>query len=209
MKNPPQPPQRRERRKEARPAEIVSAALEEFAERGFGAAKITDIARRAGVSKATVFVYFPTKEDLFRALARQLAGENFGNLASGAPQPDVPLSMLVPMLLRRAALVGSGRGGSIVRMLIAEARTFPDLAQVWHDEVVAILIGALTAAITGAQQRGEVRAGDARLFAFSIVGPMLAGIVFREVFRDAGAELPDLHALAEQHARVVLSGLLV
>jgi AcrR family transcriptional regulator len=200
-------PPRRERRKEDRPAEIVAAALDVFADKGFGAAKISDVAHLAGVSKATVFVYFPTKEDLFRAVAQTVAGANFERLRLAGPELAIPLAEFVPLLLAQAAAVGESRVGSIVRLLIAESRAFPDMAKVWHDEVVSVMLGILVAAITQAQARGEVRAGDPRLIAFSILGPMMAGVIFREVFRGAGAELPDLRALATQHARIVLAGL--
>lgn len=198
---------RRERRKEDRPAEIVAAALELFADQGFGTTKMADVAHLAGVSKATVFVYFPTKEDLFRAVAQTVVKANFERLPAGDGELAIPLSIFVPLLLRQAALAGESRVGAMIRLLIAESRAFPDLAKVWHDEVVARMLGLLTSAITQAQARGEIRAGDPRLYAFSILGPMLAGVIFREVFRDARAELPDLKELAVQHAAIVLQGL--
>ncbi len=200
-------PQRR-RRKEARPSEIVAAALQVFAEKGFGEAKMEEVARRAGVSKGTVFVYFPTKQDLFRAVAQTVLTENFARLQVATPPVDRPLTELVPLLLNTAAMVGSSPITAVIRMLIAEARTFPDLAQVWHDEVVAKMLGFLTAAIEAAQARGEVRAGDARLYALSIIGPMVMSFVFREVFGRTDARLPDLGALAAQHAQTVLYGLI-
>jgi AcrR family transcriptional regulator len=198
---------RRERRKEDRPAEIVAAALELFADQGFGTTRMADVAHLAGVSKATVFVYFPTKEDLFRAVAQTVVQTHFERLPAGDGGLAAPLSIVVPLLLRQAALAGESRVGAMIRLLIAESRAFPDLAKVWHDEVVARVLGLLTAAITQAQARGEIRAGDPRLYAFSILGPMLAGVIFREVFRDARADLPDLKELAQQHAAIVLQGL--
>lgn len=200
-------PPRRERRKEERPAEIVAAALQVFADKGFGAAKITDVAQLAGVSKATVFVYFPTKEDLFRAVAQAVVTSNFERLRTTGTAPPMPLAAFVPLLLQHAAALGESRAGAIARMLIAESRAFPDLARVWHDEVVSVMLGILTATVAQAQARGEVRAGDPRLMAFSIFGPMMAGVIFREVFRAAEVDLPDLRALAVQHAQIVLAGL--
>jgi AcrR family transcriptional regulator len=200
-------PPRRERRKEDRPAEIVAAALQVFADKGFGAAKIIDVAHLAGVSKATVFVYFPTKEDLFRAVARTVVSANFERLPTTGAAPAMPLATFVPLLLQQAASLGESRVGSIARMLIAESRAFPDLARVWHDEVVSVMLGILTATVAQAQARGEAKAGDPRLIAFSIFGPMMAGLLFREVFRGAEVELPDLRALAAQHAQIVLAGL--
>jgi AcrR family transcriptional regulator len=197
----------RRRRKDARPSEIIAAALELFTERGFGATKLEDVARRAGAAKGTLFVYFPTKQDLFRAVARSVLAVNLDPLLQAAANLDKPLTELVPMLLNSAAQFGETRIPAIVRLLIAEARAFPDLAQVWHDEVLSKVLAVVTTAIERAQSRGEIRKGDARLFAFSIVGPMLAGILFREVFKDANVALPDLHRLARQHAQAILHGL--
>ncbi|MGZ3174066.1 MAG: TetR/AcrR family transcriptional regulator [Croceibacterium sp.] len=205
----PAEPRRRQRRKDARPSEIVEAAIEIFGERGFGAARLEDVARRAGVSKGTVFVYFPTKADLFRAVAQTVLTLHLERLGSAAADLDGPLTELVPLLLAQAAaVIGEGRLPAMMRLLIAEARKFPDLARVWHDEVVSKVLGLVTAVIERAQVRGEVRPGNARLYAFSIVGPMLASALFREVFRDT-ALLPDLAELATQHAQTVLHGMLL
>jgi hypothetical protein len=97
----------------------------------------------------------------------------------------------------------------MIRMLIAESRAFPDLARMWHDEVVSKVLGLLTAAIERAQARGEVRPGDPLLHAFSILGPMFAGALFREVLSETGATLPDLQKLAAQHAETVLNGIMI
>jgi AcrR family transcriptional regulator len=198
---------RRERRKHARPGEIVEAAISVFAEHGFEAARIEEVARRAGVSKGTVFVYFANKEELFRAVARNLLSTHLGNIPSIAADPELPFVELVPMLLHQAAQVADSRMPAMLRLLIAEGRRFPDIARVWYEEVVSKLLGALTGAIEKAQERGEIRPGDPRLFAFSIVGPMFSGVLFRQILGDTGAPVPDLHKLAEQHALTVLNGL--
>lgn len=202
-------PPRRQRRKDARPSEIIEAAIAIFAERGFGAARLEDVARRAGVAKGTVFVYFPTKDDLFRAVAQTVLTSHLERLQGAAADLDRPIAELVPMLLTQAAaVIGEGRLPAMMRLLVAESRQFPDLARVWHDEVVSKVLGMLTLAIERAQARGEIKPGNARLYAFSIMGPMLASALFREVFRDT-APLPDLRELAEQHARTILDGLLL
>lgn len=200
---------KRQRRKEARPSEIIEAAIEVFAERGFGAAKLEEVARRAGVSKGTIFVYFATKNDLFRAVARYTLASNLTPVQQAAAELDRPLSDIVRMLLARAANLGESRTSSIGRLLINEARQFPDLARVWHEEVVGKVLGFLGMAIERGQTRGEVRPGDARLYAFSIMGPMLSGVIFRDVFSAADVALPDLHKLAAQHADVIIHGLLM
>lgn len=201
-------PRRRQRRKEARPSEIIQAAIELFGERGFGATRLDDVARRAGVAKGTVFVYFPTKDDLFRAVAQTVLTSHLERLQGTAADLDRPIAELIPALLAQAAnTIGEGRLPAMMRLLVAESRQFPDLARVWHDEVVSKVLALLTAAIERAQARGEIKRGNARLYAFSIIGPMLASALFREVFRDI-APLPDLRELGEQHARTILEGLL-
>ena len=205
---PAQGPRRRQRRKEERPKEIIQAALELFSERGFGATRIEDVARRAGVAKGTLFVYFPTKQDLFRAVARNILAVNLDGLHQAAADLDRPLTELVPALLGQAAQVGETGLPALVRLLISESRAFPDLAQVWHDEVVSKVMGLLMTAIERGQARGEIRPGDPRLHAFSIIGPMLAATLFREIFSGSGAAVPDLHKLAAQHGDAVLDGLL-
>jgi AcrR family transcriptional regulator len=197
------------RRKEARPGEIVDAALGVFADKGFAAAKLEDIARRAGVSKPTLYLYFETKEEIFRAVARAAVAsllEAFETQAEGA---DVPFAELAPRLLSRAAgMMKGGRVPAIARMVIGESRNFPDLARIWHDDVVASVIGMVTGIIARAQARGEVAPGDPRLHAFSLMGPMVMAMLFREVFGGIGTDPPDLRALAGQHARTALHGLL-
>lgn len=207
--HPKSPAKVRRRRKDARPSEIIDAALAVFSEHGFGAAKIEEVASRAGVSKGTVFVYFANKEELFRAVAQHLLATHLDGLPGLSGALDIGFAEFVPLLLGRAAGVGDGPAPAMIRLLLAEARRFPDIAQVWYDEVVSKVFAVLVASIRKAQERGEVRAGDPQLFAFSLVGPLLAGTIFREIMRATDATLPDLSALAGQHGELVLRGMLV
>jgi AefR-like transcriptional repressor, C-terminal domain len=104
--------------------------------------------------------------------------------------------------------MASGRVPAIARMVIGESRNFPDLARIWHDDVVARVIGIVTGIIARAQARGEVAPGDPRLHAFSLMGPMVMATLFRDVCGEAGANPPDLQAVAGQHARTALRCLL-
>jgi AcrR family transcriptional regulator len=196
------------RRKDARPSEIVAAALEVFAEKGFAAAKLDDIAGRAGVSKATLYLYFDTKKEIFRAVARAAVASLLEALESQVEGADAPFAELAPRFLARAAaMMKGGRVPAIARMVIGESRNFPDLARIWHDDVVVCVIGIVTGMITRAQARGEVAPGDPRLYAFSLMGPMVMAMLFREVFGGVAANPPDLNALADQHARTAQRGM--
>ncbi|MEJ0064909.1 MAG: TetR/AcrR family transcriptional regulator [Caulobacteraceae bacterium] len=189
--------------------EILEAALGVFAETGFAAAKLTEIARRAGVSKAALYLYFETKEDLFRAVARGLVTPNLTAMAEALEASETPFAQLAPALLSGAAgLLADGRAFSIGRMVIAESRNFPDLARIWREDVVEQVLGLIGGLIARAQARGEVIAGDPRLFAFSLAGPLVMGGLFHAVFGSEGTGAPDLPALAAQHARAALHGLL-
>jgi AcrR family transcriptional regulator len=194
------------RRKEARPGEILEAALSVFAENGFAAANLTEIARRAGVSKAALYLYFETKEDLFRAAARTLVAPNLTAIGEALEASDVPFAELAPLLLTRAAAVlGDSRAGDVVKMVIGESRNFPDLARIWREDVVEQMLTLLARLIARAQTRGEVVAGDPRLFAFTLMGPLIMGALFGAVF--GPDEAPDLASLVKQHAEAVVRGL--
>jgi AcrR family transcriptional regulator len=198
------------RRKTARPGEIAEAALAVFAEKGFAAARVEDIAARAGVSKAALYRYYPTKTDLFRAVVVEAVAPNIDRIQALADAYPGKLADLLPLVLQRlAAAAETAPLGAVAKMVIGESRNFPDLARVWHDTVASRGLALIGGLIERAQARGEVRTGDPRLYAVSIMGPMLLGILWREIFEAVGGAPMPLADLAAQHARTVLMGLLV
>lgn len=197
------------RRKEARPAEIIAAALEVFAEKGFAAARLDDIAARAGVSKGALYLYFETKQDLFEAVVREAVSPNIAMVEAAAAAMDLPFAQVSRVMLARAAdLLSTSAVGPVAKMVIAESRNFPDLARVWHDAVVSRVLAVITGQIVRAQARGEIRPGDPRFYALSLIGPLLMGVLWREVLVPVGAEPIDIGALAQQHVETALTGLL-
>ena len=199
-----------QRRAEERPAEICAAALAVFAEKGFAAAKLDEIARRAGVSKGTLYLYFKDKEGLFRAVVRDTVAPNIEDVRAAMLASDLPFAELARMFLTRfAEITRKVPVGAVAKMVIGESRNFPELAKVWHDQVASRALSMLAALIAKAQQRGEVREGDPRLHAFTLVGPMLMGVLWRETLQPAGGAPLDLDALAKQHCETILAGLLV
>lgn len=198
------------RRKEARPSDIVAAALLVFGEKGFAGAKIEEIARRAGVSKGTVYLYFEAKSDIFRAVVQQAISPNIAALEAMVLQLDLPFSEMVRMLLPHfAELVTQRPIGAVVKMVIGESRNFPELARVWYDEVISKGIALLSALVERAQQRGEIGPVEPRACAFSLMGPMLMGVLWREILIPIGGAEIDLPAIARQHAETILTGLLL
>ena len=204
-----QPTLKWQRRKDDRPAEIISAAIDVFAEHGFAAAKLDDVAKRAGVAKGTLYRYFETKDEMFRAVVQQAITASLEATEKAAHAEQASIVDLIPMLLERATgRMGDKRFPAIARMVLAESRTFPDLAAIWHDQLVSRMLALLAGLIANAQAEGEVRSGDPKLYAFSILGPMVIGVLFHEVFGGSHASAPDLQKLAAQHAETVLRGLL-
>jgi AcrR family transcriptional regulator len=196
------------RRKADRPGEIVGAALDVFAEKGFAAARLDEIAVRAGVSKGAIYLYFATKEEIFRAVVEQAIAPNLqvfrARLAAHpGPFPELARTMIAGI----AAVVAETRAGEVAKMVIAEARNFPELARVWHDELASQALEAVAGAIRAAQDRGEVRPGDPRAYALQLVAPLLVGVIWRETFVPIGAKPFDFAALAQQHAETLLNGL--
>ena len=204
----PRPP-KFQRRKADRPDEIVAAALEIFAEKGFAAARLEDIAARAGVSKGALYLYFPTKQDIFRAVVEQGVAPNLDIVRAGLAEPTDDFANLLRGFVKALpSVIATTSIGGIVKMVIGESRNFPELAQAWHDKLVQPALSAMTGAIAAAQARGELRAGDPRLYAISLVAPMLVGVIWRETFTPVGAEPIDIASLAEQHVELWLRGVL-
>ena len=118
------------RRKADRPDEIIAAALEVFVEKGFAAARLEDIAARAGVSKGAIYLYFPTKEDIFRGVVEQGLAPNLEVVRNVATDPGAPF----PEQLKKIATAISGLLerepiGGIIKVVIGESRNFPELAR--------------------------------------------------------------------------------
>lgn len=199
-----------QRRAEDRPREICSAALAVFGEKGFAAARLDEIARRAGISKGTLYLYFKDKESLFVAVVRDTIAPNLATIRQSVETVDLPFAEVVRMLLPRfAELTGRLPVGAIAKMVIGESRNFPELAKVYHDLVVSQAIALIAGLIERAQAKGEVRPGDPRLHALSLMGPLLMGVLWQETLHPVGAAPIAVDALAKQHAATILDGLLV
>lgn len=199
-----------QRRSEKRPAEICSAALEVFAEKGFAAAKLDEIAARAGVSKGTLYLYFKDKAELFRAVVQSAVSSNLQALQDLIAVSEIPFAQLYPMFIGRIAeMTTRVPVGAVAKMVIGKSRNFPELAKVWHDEVVGKALTTMTALVERAIKRGEIRDGDPRLYVFSMMAPLLMGVLWREILQPAGGAPLDIQDLARQHARTLLSGMLV
>jgi AcrR family transcriptional regulator len=196
------------RRKGERPGEILAAARAVFAERGYAAARLEEIASRAGVSKGALYLYFETKQDLFRAVVADAAAPNLEAARAAVASHETDFAGFVRILLPALAKAAAETSlGAVAKLVIAESRNFPELAQVWHDAVASQALALMTQAIASAQGRGQVRPGDPRAFALALVAPLMLGVLWRETFVPVGAAPFDLVALARQHAETAIAGM--
>jgi len=170
----PVPTARRERRKEARPGELIQAALELFVDKGFSATRAEEVAARAGVSKGTLFLYFQTKEDLFREVIRTRLVDHF--LAWGqefeefqGPTEDMLRSGLLAWWER----IGNTPAGGLTKLVLSESRNFPEVAAYYQTSVVQPGRELLGRILQRGIDRGEFRAVDVSQAVMSVVSAMV------------------------------------
>ncbi|MDB4870546.1 MAG: regulatory protein TetR [Gemmatimonadales bacterium] len=172
---------------EDRPSQIIKAALEVFGECGLANARLQDIAERAGVSKGTIYLYFPNKEELFREMVRQTAVAAIER-AEQANVPGTPSNQLVAFMRGYWAFVRSPVFVTIYRLVLAELHQFPDLAKFYANEVVARGQKLLSGIISRGIEAGEFRDIDPMVAARMLV----AIIVMNGIWRDEHTGVPLL-----------------
>jgi AcrR family transcriptional regulator len=202
--------QRWRRRKEARPAELLDAALDVFFEKGFAAARLEDIAARAGVSKGTVYLYFTSKEDVFDALIRAIPVANVEQVRALADDPSIPADELLGRVLRFiGAMIRDPRMIKFPRLIVGEAANFPKLAETYKREVITRGAGILTRIIERGIEEGRLRQVDPQHAAYAAIAPLLFTAIWRTTFEQFDATPLDADAFIEQHIETFLRGLSV
>ena len=151
----------RTRRTERREA-ILAAALEEFSARGFAATRLDDVARRAGVAKGTIYLYFRDKESLFQELVRAMLSPLVGAIEA-APLRDLPIRAVAEMIVDVFVneIYGTRRK-DVIRLILAEGPRFPKLAEFYYREVIGRVLPVMRALLARAVERGELSARCAR-----------------------------------------------
>ena len=201
------PPSRKFRRRaEARPDEVLDAALEIFIARGFSAARVEDIARAAGLSKGAVYLYFPSKVAILEALVRLgivPLVQNVGALASSAQgNPRLALETALRFL---AVGLADPKNSAIPRLIISEAGNFPQLASMYRREVIDHGVAALKALVARGVEEGQFRPVEPDFAFRNVIGPLFLNMVMCQIF---GFAQPDPERFAAAHIDVLLNGLL-
>ena len=172
------PPRRR--RKEARPQELTAAALELFTERGFAATRLEDIAARAGVSKGTLYLYFDSKEALFKAVIREgiIPAMNEGRTMLEEHQGSAS-ELLRCLLLGWWELLGESPLGGVPKLMVSEAGNFPKVAAFYRENVIDPGRALLREALQRGMDQGEFRPVDVGMAVDVIFAPILMLAVWR------------------------------
>ena len=204
-------PEKRERRKEARPGELLAAALDLFVEKGFAATRAEEVAQRAGVSKGTLFLYFPSKDELFKAVVREHIGGTirsaFGEVDS---YPGTSSELVHYMMLQWWERYGNTKASGISKLMMSEAGNFPELAAFYQNEVIIPGHHLIQKVIERGMASGEFRKVDVEYAVFSMLAPIMFLIMWKHSMSGccpSGAPIDPQRYLAVQ-ADIVAKGLL-
>lgn len=171
------------RRKTARPQELLAAALDLFVERGFAATRLDDVAARAGVSKGTLYLYFTSKEELFKAVVRENMVPVIGEAESMIDAFEGDSAQLFrDIMMGWWERIGDTKLSGITKLMMAESGNFPDVARFYHDEIISRATRMITRMLERGVARGEFRAVDMQQATSVIIAPVLMLMMWKHSF---------------------------
>ena len=209
MEQPQDQPRRWQRRKDARPQEILDAALAVFAEKGFAATRMDDIAARAGVTKGTIYLYFDSKEEVFKSLVRESIGTTLSAVVASAGAFEGSARALLEFVLGNVGrFVLTSDRVVLPKIILAEAGNFPELVCFYRGEIIekglTLLSSVFARGIAQGEFRNDVKPEHAARLA---IAPVLLAALWRTTFAPLETEPYDLEGLIDAHLAVLLRGL--
>jgi AcrR family transcriptional regulator len=198
---------RRLRRKDARPAEIITAALALFTERGFAATRLEDVAARAGIGKGTIYLYFPTKEELFRAVVRERLAPNLEAMEAIVAGHSGSSAELLRRIAERAQQLIASDITAIPKLVLAESGNFPAIAQLYAEEVARRGIALIERVIALGIATKEFRSLDPHSLVPLFTGPFLVMALWRHSLGRHTDVQFDPRKVIAAHLDVFLRGL--
>jgi AcrR family transcriptional regulator len=204
----------RQRRKEERPQELLEAALSLFVEKGFAATKTDEVAQRAGVSKGTLYLYYPSKEELLKAvishyLSSQIR-EGFEEAAAHQGKHELATpDLLLDLLSRWWIRVLQSPASAVMKLVVTEVRNFPEIAVFYAQEVIEPGHQLISSLIERGIARGEFHDVDVPMVVHSLVLPMVMLCVHQHSLGACplGDKAIDAPEFIQQHIALVLRGL--
>ena len=202
----PAPEQKFQRRKEERPAEIMAAGLKIFAEKGFAAARLEEVAEAAGVSKATIYLYFEGKTELFTAIVKDIATPRFDDIEQLLDGYDGPSGDLLAFTIGKLREIATGTElPALAKIILAESANFPEIRTFYRDHIILRGFSNLARVIECGIERGEFRDCNVDAAVQEIIFPILMNTLARSTFGDLPQLDPDGFFTA--HAEFVARGL--
>ncbi len=201
---------KRERRKQQRPGELLEAALDLFVEKGFAATKSEEVAAKAGVSKGTLFLYFPSKEELFKAVVRENVVRT---VTEGALEvanfKGSSAELLKTLMLEWWRRYGSTKASGITKLIISEGNHFPDLATFYQEEVIDPATRMLKDILERGRASGEFLNFNTEHTTMVVIAPMLFLIMSKHANAIclSGAPTTNPENFIAQHADLLVRGL--
>lgn len=196
------------RRKADRPQELVEAALDVFLERGYAAARLEDVARRAGVSKGTVYLYFRDKAGLLAAVVESNVVPEIARIETLAADRSLGAGEALARLVANwARIARDTRLAELPKLVIAEAGNFPAFARLYLRRVIVPAHRAVEAIIRRGVAAGEFRAVDPRVVARLAISPLIFAALWRHSLEPFEAKPIKMPALIEGHLDMLLHGL--
>lgn len=192
--------------KEARPKEIVEAALAIFARDGFAGTRLEDVAERVGISKGTIYLYFENKEELFKACVRETVGSHIKKTMEMAATFEGSTSDLLREIFRRVSINLSKPGyRTILILLISEGPRFPELVNFYYSEMLAPGIEGLRAVIQRGVASGEFRDTGLSDYPMMLMSPVMASVIWKHLFSEKGDF--DMNTVLQAHLDTMMDGL--
>ena len=199
----------RQRRKEARPGELLEAALDVFVEKGFAASRLDEIAQRAGVSKGTLYLYFESKEALLKAVVQEsfipLIVEGEDLIGQEIEDPVMALKMLIERWWHE---IGSTKLGGIPKLVMAEAGNFPEVAAFFFENVIVRGQALFHRVAEIGIARGIFRPCNPELICSLAIKPLVFNLMWAKSFAHCDKQMLDPETFLHAHIDVLLNGLL-
>ncbi len=193
--------------KDQRRQALLEAALDEFFEKGFAATRMNDVAKRAGLSKGALYLYFDSKEAMFRALIETLTSPNLEQMeqiaarSASIEQALAGLRAFAPVMIRQSDMP------RLMKVVIGDSHLFPEIIRAYRVELIERVIGLVAGVLEQAQARGEIEVDDPALTARVVMAPVVLSAVWQAIFgRDPEAKV-DLERLFEIHTSLMLKAL--
>ena len=191
----------------ARPAEILNAALEAFVENGFAATRLEDVAQRAGVSKGTLYLYFDSKEALFKAVVRENIvpfierAEHRADAYQGSSR-----DLLAEVVRGWWNDMHESRMTGLPKLILSEASNFPEVARIYFDEVAQRVRRLFARTLERGIERGEFRPLDVEYTVRVVMAPVVMGLIYKHSLVKCQIDAIDFERFLNALIGVLLDG---